>query len=44
MAASASQIINLTIFTQAFIRVQIKENIKTHVTGPPRWIPRTDGQ
>ena len=53
MSMMASQIISLTIvyFTQAFIRVQIKENIKAprywllwgELTGD-WWIPHTKGQ
>ena len=51
MSAMASQIISLTIVTQAFTQTQIKENIKAprhcpvwgEFTGG-RWIPRTKGQ
>ena len=41
MGAIASQITSLTIFTQPFIKTQMKENIKA-----PRhwWIPRTNDQ
>ena len=51
MGAMASQITNLTIFTQPFIQAQIKENIKAPRHWPlcgqftgDQWIPRTNGQ
>ena len=47
----ASQITILSIFNQAFIQAQIKENIKAQRRWPlwgeftgDRWIPRTEGQ
>ena len=47
----ASQITSLMIFTQPFIRAQIKENIKALHHWPlcgeftrDQWIPRTNGQ
>ena len=49
MGAMASQITNITIFTQPFIQAQMKENIKAPRHWPlcgeftgDRWIPRTN--
>ena len=51
MGTIASQITSLRLFTQSFIRTQIKENIKAPRHWPlcgeftgDRWIPRTNGQ
>ena len=51
MTMMASQITSLTIFTQPFIRAQLKENIKAQRHWPlcrevigDRWIPLTKGQ
>ena len=34
MGAMAPEITSLELFTQLFIKVQVKENIKLRVTGP----------
>ena len=51
MGLITSQITSLRLFTQRFIRAQIKENIKAPRHWPlygeftsDRWIPRTKGQ